>query len=134
MGVENEWGDRLLIFNRFNIEIPGPEYPIAPPRNPYDLNNDGEMNIADLNYIIDFILQGRIEYDWFLTPQADDGEMRWNVTGFLALYRNELEFFPVEITSAGGTLRIVGDLNGDNELNIADVNELIIAILNNTPI
>lgn len=132
--IENEWGDRLLIFNRFNIEIPGPEYPIAPPRNPYDLNNDGEMNIADLNVIIDFILQGKIEYDWFITPQTDDGEMRWNVTGFLALYRNELEFFPVEITSAGGTLRIVGDLNGDNELNIADVNELIIAILNNTPI
>ena len=126
--IENEWGDRLMIYNRFNIEIPGPEYPIAPPRNPYDTNNDGEVNLADINYVINLILQGKIEYDWILTPQPD-GEMRWNASGFLALYRNELEFYPLEIVSAGSELHIVGDVNNDNELNIADINALIAEIL-----
>jgi hypothetical protein len=127
--IEDECG-LLLMYNKFHIEIPGPELPIAPPRNPYDLNNDGEVNIADINCLIDMILSGKIDYDWTWT-QEDDGEMKWNVSGFLTVYRNQLEFYPVEITSAGGAIHIIGDLNDDGELNIADLNVLIDKIIAN---
>ena len=127
--IEDECG-LLLMYNKFSIEIPGPELPIAPPRNPYDLNNDGEVNIADINCLIDMILSGKIDYDWIWT-QEDDGEMKWNVSGFLTVYRNQLEFYPVEITSAGGVFHIIGDLNDDGELNIADLNVLIDKIIAN---
>ena len=127
--IEDECG-LLLMYNKFSIEIPGPELPIAPPRNPYDLNNDGEVNIADINCLIDMILSGKIDYDWTWT-QEDDGEMKWNVSGFLTVYRNQLEFYPVEITSAGGAFHIIGDLNDDGELNIADLNVLIDKIIAN---
>ena len=127
--IEDECG-LLLMYNKFSIEIPGPELPIAPPRNPYDLNNDGEVNIADINCLIDMILSGKIDYDWTWT-QEDDGEMKWNVSGFLTVYRNQLEFYPVEITSAGGVFHIIGDLNDDGELNIADLNVLIDKIIAN---
>ena len=121
--IEDEC-DRLLMYNKFNIEIPGPEHPIAPPSNPYDLNHDGEVTIADLNCLIDMILSGKIDYDWTWT-QEDDGEMKWNVSGFLTVFNNQLELYPVEITSAGGATHIIGDLNFDGELNVADVNALV---------
>ena len=121
--IEDEC-DRLLVFNKFHIEIPGPELPIAPPSNPYDLNHDGEVTIADINCLIDMILSGKIDYDWIWT-QEDDGEMKWNVSGFLAVFNNQLELYPVEITSAGGATHIIGDLNFDGELNVADVNALV---------
>ena len=121
--IEDEC-DRLLMYNKFNIEIPGPELPIAPPSNPYDLNHDGEVTIADLNCLIDMILSGKIDYDWIWT-QEDDGEMKWNVSGFLTVFNNQLELYPVEITSAGGATHIIGDLNFDGELNVADVNALV---------
>ena len=121
--IEDEC-DRLLMYNEFNIEIPGPELPIAPPSNPYDLNHDGEVTIADINCLIDMILSGKIDYDWIWT-QEDDGEMKWNVSGFLTVYNNQLELYPVEITSAGGATHIIGDLNFDGELNVADVNALV---------
>lgn len=127
--IEDECG-RLLVYNKFHIEIPGPEFPIAPPHNPYDLNNDGEVNIADINCLIDMILSGKIDYDWTWT-QEDDGEMKWNVSGFLTVYNNQLEFYPVEITSSGGAIHIIGDLNDDGELNIADLNVLIDKIIAN---
>ena len=121
--IEDEC-DRLLMYNKFNIEIPGPEFPIAPPSNPYDLNHDGEVTIADINCLIDMILSGKIDYDWIWT-QEDDGEMKWNVSGFLTVFNNQLELYPVEITSAGGATHIIGDLNFDGELNVADVNALV---------
>ena len=121
--IEDEC-DRLLMYNKFNIEIPGPELPIAPPSNPYDLNHDGEVTIADINCLIDMILSGKIDYDWIWT-QEDDGEMKWNVSGFLTVFNNQLELYPVEITSAGGATHIIGDLNFDGELNVADVNALV---------
>jgi hypothetical protein len=125
--IEDECGS-LLLFNKFSIEIPGPELPIAPPRNPYDLNNDGEVNIADINCLIDMILTGRIDYDWTWTPQGD-GTMKWNVTGFLTVYSGQLELYPIEITPASGDIHLVGDLNLDGELNIADLNALIDKII-----
>ena len=127
--IEDECG-RLLLFNKFYTEIPGPEpeHPIAPPRNPYDLNNDGELNIADINTLIDMILTGQIDYDWTWMPQSD-GTMKWDVTGFLGVYNSLLELYPVEITPASGGIHIVGDMNFDGELNIADLNALLDTIL-----
>ena len=46
---------------------------------------------------------------------------KYYVEGFLTVYRNELEFYPILIK--GGYIK--GDVNGDGEVNIADVNCLI---------
>ena len=48
---------------------------------------------------------------------------KYYVEGFLTVYRNELEFYPTLIK--GGPEPIKGDVNGDGEVNIADVNCLI---------
>ena len=48
---------------------------------------------------------------------------KYYVEGFLTVYRNELEFYPILIK--GGPEPIKGDVNGDGEVNIADVNCLI---------
>ena len=48
---------------------------------------------------------------------------KYYVEGFLTVYRNELEFYPILIK--GGSEPIKGDVNGDGEVNIADVNCLI---------
>ncbi len=47
--------------------------------------------------------------------------------GFLTVYRGELEFYPIKF--GGG---VVGDVNGDGEVSIADVNALIDMILSGT--
>ena len=52
---------------------------------------------------------------------------KYYVEGFLTVYRNELEFYPILIK--GGPEPIKGDVNGDGEVNIADVNCLIDIIL-----
>ena len=46
---------------------------------------------------------------------------KYYVEGFLTVYKNELEFYPILIK--GGYIK--GDVNGDGEVNIADVNCLI---------
>ncbi len=45
----------------------------------------------------------------------------------MTVYRNELEFYPILIK--GGPEPIKGDVNGDGEVNIADVNCVIDVIL-----
>jgi hypothetical protein len=52
---------------------------------------------------------------------------KYYVEGFLTVYRNELEFYPTLIK--GGPEPIKGDVNGDGEVNIADVNCVIDVIL-----
>lgn len=126
--IEDEY-DRLPMFNKFGIDIPVPGDPtVTPPRNPYDLNDDGEVNIADLNCLINMILSGTIDSDWTWIPQGDY-EGTFDVTGFLTVYKNQLEFYPIEIVPSDSTIVIVGDLNQDNEVNIADINALIDRIL-----
>ena len=124
--IEDECGS-MLIYNRFSIPIPEPG--VTPVENPYDLNHDGEVNIADLNCLINLILTGKIEYDWTWMPQGDY-EGTFDVTGFLTVYKNQLELYPVEIVPSDSTIVIVGDLNQDSEVNIADANALIDRILN----
>ena len=125
--IEDECG-RLLLFNRFQIQIPDPFEPSVTP--PYDLNHDGEVTIADINYLIDIILSGAVEYDWTWTPQSDlTGERTYDVQGFLSVYKNELEFIPLTIEITGWSKVIVGDLNNDHEVNVADLNSLVNYIL-----
>ena len=126
--IEDECG-RLLIYNKFDVYIPE-NFPYIVPRTLYDINNDGEVNIADINCLIDMILSGRIEHEW--VPWRPDGSY-WNtydVSGFLNVYNNGLELYPVTIYSHGEYL-IIGDTNLDGELNVADVNELIDVIIRN---
>ena len=52
---------------------------------------------------------------------------KYYVEGFLTVYRNELEFYPTLIKGGSGYIR--GDVNGDGEVNIADVNCVIDVIL-----
>ena len=127
--VEDECG-RLVMYNRFGVAIPG--CPIVPPSNPYDLNEDGEVNIADLNFLIDLILSDKIMYDWFWQPQGGDDDT-FDITGFLTVYQNELELYPVQIWTAGTEYIIIGDLNHDGELGVADLNDLIDRILSQKP-
>ena len=49
------------------------------------------------------------------------------VEGFVSVYNDVLEFFPILVK--GGPVYLKGDVNGDGEVNIADVNCLIDVIL-----
>ena len=57
------------------------------------------------------------------------GDGTYDITGFLTVYRDQLEIYPVKIEHHGGKYVLIGDLNDDGELNIADVNYLIDIIL-----
>ena len=126
--IEDDCG-RLLLFNKFDITIPNPgEMPIT---DVLDLNEDGEVNIADLNYLIDLILSGKIDYHWIWIPHIGPTDrLTYDVEGFISVYKNELEIFPIRISRFGSHIIIMGDLNGDNEINIADLNVMIDMILN----
>ena len=120
--MEDETGS-MMLFNRYNITIPTYYYPAMP-----DLNLDNELNIADLNRLIDFILSGKANQPW----PDDDGDSWYPCTvhGLLSVYHGELELFPVlvETTSHHGYDEDdprYYDLNDDREINIADVNVLL---------
>ena len=51
------------------------------------------------------------------------------IEGFLTVYKGELELYPILIDDGGGDCGTKGDVNGDNEINIADINALIDIIL-----
>ena len=52
---------------------------------------------------------------------------KFRITGFVAKYKTQLQFIPVEVKDeAAGTL---GDINGDGEINVSDVTALINMIL-----
>ena len=64
-------------------------------------------------------------YDRYSIGVADlDKSKTYYVEGFLTVFRGILELYPIKITSG-----LVGDVNGDGEVNIADVNALTNIIL-----
>ena len=83
-----------------------------------DVNLDHEINIADMNVIIDLILDG----DGNLMADVNyDGEV--NIADINAVID--------AILSAQDSYEGRADVNGDGEANIADVNSIIDIILSN---
>lgn len=58
-------------------------------------------------------------------PAVLDGKT-FTLTGFVALYKSQLQLIPVELKSEGG---ILGDVNGDGIVNVSDVTALVNTIL-----
>jgi len=123
-------GNRLQLYNRFQIELP--------PQNPTDAPGaivptvEDEITIAVVNTIIDQIFSGDFEYDTRWTPPAGyNGVLTYDVTGFLATYRGALELYPNEVVPHGWTQKRIlkWDANRDGEVNLADVNVVISYIL-----
>ncbi len=84
-------------------------------------------------YMIDPDETGRIQlYDKFgLFPNGFPMDDTYYIEGFLTIYRGELEFYPIVIE--GPIIPFLpGDVNGDGEVNIADINALIDIILGGT--
>lgn len=111
----------LPLFNRFDVSITeyygngGGVYP--------DVNSDNELNIGDINYLIDRILQGKTAPEWV------GGDGTYDVTGFVMVQHGKVVIYPTQIMHHGGKYVVIGDVNGDGELNIADVNCIIKIIL-----
>lgn len=118
--IEDETGS-VLIFNKFNVDIIE-DYGYGGEMSP-DPNMDNEVNIADINCIIDRILKGQT------TPEWVGGDGTYDVIGFVSVYRDTIEIIPIKIVHHGGRYVLIGDVSGDGELNIADVNVIIDLIL-----
>ena len=121
--ITDETGE-LIVYNRFDVEIPDASTVCSP-----DLNDDGEVNIADLNVLIDCILggsEGQTLPGTGDTVQTDDG--LYDIIGFITVYRGVIEIYPIRIIKHGSQ-PLFGDLNGDGEVNIADINVMIDFIL-----
>lgn len=77
----------------------------------------GEVTIADINFLIDIILSSSRYKPW-------DG--LYDVTGFVKIDGHELTITPCSVSCDGHGYDLSRvDINGDGEINIADVNELI---------
>lgn len=130
--IEDKWGDRLLLYNRFQIDLP-PDSPLDDYSGfPYP-DVDNEITIATVNTVIDQICSGDFEYVTRWTPPDEyNGVLTYNVTGFLSIYNGTLELFPNEVGFHGWTEKRVlkWDVNMDGEVNLADVNSIINIILN----
>ena len=100
----------MMIYNYFNVEFP-------PKATNHWINSDGEINIADFNFLLDAIVNKDHN------PFVWDGT--YYVKGFLGHGpTGQVVLFPTAF-SRGESL----DINGDNEANIADLNYLIELIL-----
>ena len=108
--IEDKWGNRMLVFNKFNVPLPELEKVVLP------CHYVGELTIADVNFLLDVIISHYMS-TW-------DGT--YNMKGFIALYAGKYEFFPTQIDIHGeGKDYSSCDFNEDGEINIADVNALI---------
>lgn len=127
--IEDETGI-LLLFDKFHIDItPGggsSHYVIC------DVNWDNEVNIADINALIDYITSHSATCGPSRLSRDDiDPDATYDVEGFLTIYRGELELFPTKVSRHGGFIPPFDrwDVNGDDEVTIADINCIIDFIL-----
>ena len=100
----------MEIYNRFDVPFP--------PKGTYHwINDDGEINIADFNRLMDAILEN--------SDNPDKWDGTCDVKGFLGLGpRGQLILLPIAFYR-GETF----DVNEDYEVNISDANYLIDIIL-----
>jgi len=56
----------------------------------------------------------------------------YDVEGFLTVYKGQLELYPIKVKKHGEIEYPIGDVNGDGDVSIADVNALIDIILGAT--
>lgn len=123
--------ERLLLFDKFQVEVEfGPlvGYPCG------DVNMDYEINIADINLIVEAIINGVPSWyssDWW--PEDFMPYSNYDVWGFLYVYNNTLELIPIRIRNNGGGMVYPPihylDVNGDGEVNISDVSVIVNCIL-----
>lgn len=79
--------------------------------------NDGTLSMTAFN---------RFEVN---IPTIEEGKT-YDVKCFLTVYKNKLQLYPVEVTTVGGDLPgVVGDVNGDNKVDVADLNAVLNLIL-----
>ena len=100
----------ITVYNRFVIDIPFNRLNDSW-ESREDVNQDGEVNIADVNRIIEEIITGKHETIG-----------RNYVIGFVSVYHGELEFYPIKIVN---NKRLRCDVNEDGEVNISDLNWII---------
>ena len=113
--ISDDMGD-MPIYNRFNVPVT-----TYNPVSSYDLNEDSEVNVADVNAVIDNILYG--------STVEDPLYGKYDVSGILTIYKNMIELYPIKIVYHANRYLTRGDVNGDGEVNISDVNLLIDYIL-----
>ena len=107
----------MILYNRYGLELPRPKAL----KWPFQIS--GEVTIADLYFLIDHILAGHTNPTW-------NGS--YDVEGFITIYNYQLEIYPSSITCHDGDYDYSSlDLNGDGEINIADINYFIKIILEN---
>ena len=61
-------------------------------------------------------------------PEIEAGKT-YDVKAFVTVYKGEIELYPSEVTVHGAPVVLKGDVNGDGEVNISDVNAVIDIIL-----
>ena len=104
----------ITVHNRFDIIIPFNSLKDSW-ESRLDVNQDGNINISDVNCVIEEIINGE-----------NETTSRKYAIGFLTVYHGMLEFYPIEISNDD---RAWCDVNCDNEVNIIDLNMIIDYIL-----
>ena len=102
----------VIMSNKFDIDIPFNNLKDSW-ESKLDVNQDGEINIADVNQVIEEIITGQ---------HATVGSRSY-VTGFVGVYRGMIAIYPIEISQEDQ--RPSCDVNWDNEVNISDINIII---------
>ncbi|MBR1881782.1 MAG: chitobiase/beta-hexosaminidase C-terminal domain-containing protein [Muribaculaceae bacterium] len=80
--------------------------------------NDGTMDMLLFN-----------KFNQTVTMPTDLEGNKFDVKCFLTVYKSQLELYPVEVTKVGGEEPLKGDVNGDGEVDVNDVNILINIVL-----
>ena len=124
--IEDETGT-IVLYDRF---LPGIIDDPAGQLYPCDVNMDNEVNIADVNMLIDHLSSAADmpQHRFGLDAEEIDPEATYDIDGFISIYRGSLEIFPVRIVRHHPVINHF-DVNGDGEVNIADVNTIISFIL-----
>ncbi|MFA6587510.1 MAG: dockerin type I domain-containing protein [Patescibacteria group bacterium] len=93
-----------------------------------DLNNDGKVNNADAQFIVDYIFNNGPAPDLNKADINNDGKVNIGDAIALSLYLTETQ---TQLTQdsfqmpEGDQNYIIGDVNGDNQVNLDDANFLV---------